>query len=144
MARTRTIGSRLRDLRKELRLTQVEFAERFGISARAAQSYERDEVLPSAQFLQKLAESNIDLNELLTGRILRRSTGSDAQGYSTVVTPRSKIIPQAGELDVEILKPVLQSTVEQAKGAKDIDWLRTAQRFASAYARHYGEKRGSR
>lgn len=142
MAKARTIGSRLRDLREEWSLTQHEFAAKFGLSTRTAQSYERDEAAPSAAFLLKLAEQNIDLNELLTGHPHRVGAGSDSANFTTIVTVKDKSAPQPGELDIEVLEVVLRSAIDEAKQAKNLDWQRTAQRFAAMYARQFGAMRG--
>jgi transcriptional regulator with XRE-family HTH domain len=142
MAKARTIGSRLKELREELGHTQAEFAARFGVAARTAQSYERDEAPPSAAFLKALADNDVDLNELLTGRALRRAPSNDPAAFTAIVTSKSKLAQQPGELDLEVLQPVLREAIEEAQSAKDIDWARTTQRFAATYARNYGAMRG--
>lgn len=140
MARqSRTIGSRLKELRQSLGLTQQEFAKRFGLPARTAQSYERDEALPSAAFLQQLAAQNVDINELLAGYPLRRPAKQDAATYTTIVTVEGGGTHQPGELDLEVLEWVLRNAIEEARTAKHIDWQRTAHRFAAMYARRFGE-----
>ena len=135
----RTIGSRLKELRQSLGLTQQEFAKRFGLPARTAQSYERDEALPSASFLQQLANQNVDINELLTGFPLRPPAKHGAASYTTIVTVEGGGPHQPGELDPEVLEWVLRNAIEEARTAKHIDWHRTAQRFAALYARRFGE-----
>jgi transcriptional regulator with XRE-family HTH domain len=134
----RTVGSRLRELREGLNLTQQEFAKRFGVPARTSQSYERDEVAPSAAFLKKLADQNIDINELLTGRPYRHEAKGSA-GYTAIVATDSEALHLPGELDLEVLETVLRDAIEEARSAKHIHWARTVQRFAMMYARRFGE-----
>ena len=144
MAKAKTIGSRLKELREELGLTQTEFAARFGVSARAAQSYERNEAPPSAAFLKNLADKDVDLNELLTGRPLRRHRSSDPATFTTIVTSKTKLVHQPGELDLDVLQHVLRDAIEEARSVEDIDWSLKTQRFAAQYARRYGEVRTRR
>ena len=50
-----TVGSRLRDLRKERQLSQRELADLAGLSPNAISLIERDEQSPSVATLQRLA-----------------------------------------------------------------------------------------
>ena len=141
----RRIGSRLRNAREEMGLTQAAFAQRFGLSPRTAQSYERGDTYPSGELLAALAELGIDITEILSGRPVKRSVASaEDANFTSIVTHPARSPLQPGELDLEVLQPVLQATIEESRAAKDIDWARTAQRFAYSYARQYGEIRGRR
>lgn len=146
MAQTPTkaqrIGARLKEIRETMEMTQAAFAQRFGLSSRTAQSYERGDTYPSGELLAALAEQGVDINLLLAGRQARRAGSGDDATYTSIVTRPGRSPLQPGELDLEVLQPILQAAIEEARGAKDIDWARTAQRFAYSYARHFGEVRG--
>ncbi|WP_374377251.1 helix-turn-helix domain-containing protein [Dongia sp.] len=138
------IGLRLKAIREAMDLTQAQFAERFGLSTRTAQSYERGDTYPSGEMLVALSGLGIDLNELLTGRPARRPDQKGEVHYTSIVTHSRHAPLQPGELDLDVLEPVLQAAIEEARTAKDMDWKRTAQRFAALYARQFGEVRGRR
>lgn len=52
-----TLGERIRTLRKNQGLTQIELGELIGVTQRAMSSYERDEFEPAVHVLPKLAAS---------------------------------------------------------------------------------------
>ena len=51
-----SIGSRIRELRKELKLTQDEFASKIGVHGRQFSRYEVGVNTPSAEILSKIAD----------------------------------------------------------------------------------------
>jgi len=62
------LSERLKEIRKELRLTQDEFANSLGLKIRTYASYERAENEPPYSMLVKLCETyNINANWLLCG-----------------------------------------------------------------------------
>jgi transcriptional regulator with XRE-family HTH domain len=61
------VGQRFTDIRKNLGMTQKEFAERLGVSAGAVQGYEYGKI-PKGEVLQTLLEMGFDLNWLVDGR----------------------------------------------------------------------------
>jgi transcriptional regulator with XRE-family HTH domain len=62
------IGSRLKELRLQKFLTQVELAERAGISQRAITQIERDRVEPHITTMRKLAAAlGVEPQELMRG-----------------------------------------------------------------------------
>lgn len=63
-----TIGERLAEERKRLRLTQAELAEVTGFSKRAIGSYERGERSPDAEQLLKYNEMGMDIYYVVMGR----------------------------------------------------------------------------
>jgi len=52
----RLIPARLREARKLLRLSQVDLAEKIGVSRQAVSAYERGDKMPDAETFQKIAE----------------------------------------------------------------------------------------
>lgn len=57
-----SIGETIKEKRKFLGMTQADLSEKIGISIVTLRRYEKDEVLPSAQMLQKIANA-LDLTE---------------------------------------------------------------------------------
>ncbi|MCG8357864.1 MAG: helix-turn-helix domain-containing protein [Kiloniellales bacterium] len=60
-------GETLSLLRRKLGLTQLEMARRMNVSLRAYQNYERGQRAPTADHLEPLALTGINVNWLLTG-----------------------------------------------------------------------------
>lgn len=63
-----SIGSRLRDERLRLGLSQEDFARIAGVQRRAQIRYEQDEREPSARYLEAIASVGADVTYILTGR----------------------------------------------------------------------------
>ena len=62
------LGERLKLVRERLGMTQKEFAEFLGVGIASVQRYEREERIPSGEFLKLLLDKfNININWLLTG-----------------------------------------------------------------------------
>ncbi|WP_122767810.1 helix-turn-helix domain-containing protein [Pseudomonas lurida] len=62
------LGERLREERQRLRYTQAAFAAVGGVLANAQHKYEAGLRSPSAVYLARLAEIEVDLLYVLTGR----------------------------------------------------------------------------
>lgn len=76
MEKNRTfIGSRLREERDRLGLSQDQFAELGGVSKRTQVSWERGDQTPNAEFLSVVAAAGVDVQYVITGR---RSQIADA------------------------------------------------------------------
>lgn len=64
-----SIALRLKKLRKEKNLNQSEFASLIGTSQANISRYEKGEIIPSSDFLSKIADKlGVNLNWLLTGK----------------------------------------------------------------------------
>lgn len=61
------IGQRFIEIRKNLGMTQKEFADRLGVSSGALQGYEYGKI-PKGEVMHKLFEMGFDLNWLVSGR----------------------------------------------------------------------------
>ena len=63
-----TIGSFLRDLRKEKELTQEQLAEKFGVSSRSVSRWENGNTMPELGILVELADYyEVDIKEIIEG-----------------------------------------------------------------------------
>ncbi|HIV18326.1 MAG TPA: helix-turn-helix transcriptional regulator [Candidatus Merdivicinus intestinigallinarum] len=64
-----TFGKRLADLRKEKGMTQLELAEKMGVTDKAVSKWERNLSLPDAGSLPRLAEIfQVSVDELMQGK----------------------------------------------------------------------------
>lgn len=71
------LGSRLRQERKRLRLTQIEFAELGGVAQNAQGHYENGKRVPKADYLQRLSVAGVDIPYVLSGKPETVFGGSD-------------------------------------------------------------------
>lgn len=72
-----TLGTRLKEERQRLQLTQVVFAEKGGVGRTAQKYFERDVQKPGSAYLENLSRLGVDVQYVLTG--VRRS--ADQQAY---------------------------------------------------------------
>ena len=63
-----TIGTRLREVRQALNMSQTEFGAAGGVLKNAQSSYETDKRSPDANYLAKIAELGVDVNYVVTGQ----------------------------------------------------------------------------
>jgi len=78
------IGSFIKELRKEKRLTQEQFAEQFNVSRRTVSRWETGSNLPDLDILIEMADyCNIELRELLDGE--RKSEKMNEELKETVL-----------------------------------------------------------
>ena len=66
-ARQNTIGARLGDARRELRLSLAEFISITGIPESTLKKYESGHIKPGAEAFQLIAKANINTHWLITG-----------------------------------------------------------------------------
>ncbi|MDE1483936.1 helix-turn-helix domain-containing protein [Xenorhabdus bovienii] len=62
-----TIGSRIKEERELLGLSQTDFANLTGYSSHVQATYERDETIPESVYLQKVAKYGCDTLYIVTG-----------------------------------------------------------------------------
>lgn len=74
---TETLGTRLRQERTRLCLTQDQFAAIGGVARLAQSKYEHDQHSPSADYLQKLLLAKVDVLYVLSGQIKRDVSAID-------------------------------------------------------------------
>lgn len=68
LSEIRNLGTRIRETRKFMGLTQADFAALGGVSLGAQNRYEAGGTDPGAAYFGKLAEAGIDIMMLITGR----------------------------------------------------------------------------
>ena len=86
-----SFGARLAEERKRLGLKQAEFAERVGTDVPKQSLYENDRRELRADYLARLAEADVDIVYVLTGR---RSEGWLGQGPSDLLTSYHSLAPE--------------------------------------------------
>ncbi len=71
----KTLGSRIADIRKAQGLTQLELAEKMGVTDKAVSKWERDLSCPDINSLPKLAEQlGVSVEQLMQGRSQQKNT----------------------------------------------------------------------
>ncbi|MCL2461020.1 MAG: helix-turn-helix domain-containing protein [Defluviitaleaceae bacterium] len=123
-----TFGEKLRNARNALNLSQIELAERAGITERSIYSYEQTGALPRTPVLKKLAEElnvtvtyfldenesdrqkNID-QELFIANV-RNEHGSRGAREASEVLTRASALFAGGELEDDAKEIFFQSLME--------------------------------
>lgn len=86
-------AERLQKLRKQLKLTQAEIAEKTGITYRAYSSYERGERNPSLEFLAAIEKMyNVNLNWIIAGDGAMLNAAPDTIDSAARLFLRSEIL----------------------------------------------------
>lgn len=86
----KSIGSFIAELRKEKRMTQMELAERLGVSDKAISRWERDESAPDISLLLTIADIfSITTDELLKGK--RNTDIEESVANEATVPPNIKL-----------------------------------------------------
>ncbi|MFP3493577.1 helix-turn-helix transcriptional regulator [Pseudomonas sp. SIMBA_059] len=80
-----SFGSRLKEERQRLRLTQSKLGSIGGVAANAQAHYEKDLRFPKADYLMVIATVGVDPNYLLIGRRRNRETPSLNQVEQTLL-----------------------------------------------------------
>ncbi|WP_332451459.1 helix-turn-helix transcriptional regulator [Burkholderia ubonensis] len=101
-----TIGSRLREERLRLGLSQDEFAAVGGVLRRAQSNYESDERSPDAKYLTAVAELGVDVMYILLGR----RGGAGEQGADAQPIDEQELLESYRQLN-EAGKAALQAFV---------------------------------
>ncbi|MEF8718507.1 MAG: helix-turn-helix transcriptional regulator [Candidatus Accumulibacter necessarius] len=83
--KTGTFGSRLRQEREALGLSQVEMAEKLGITARSQRNYETGTRVPDAEYLMAASRIGVDLIVLLHGEEATRQEHFEWNDVSYVI-----------------------------------------------------------
>lgn len=74
-----TIGERLLQERKRLKLSQAQFGEAGGVQKRAQINYEAGERSPDAAYLERIAALGVDVQYVITGVHTAASLSADEQ-----------------------------------------------------------------
>jgi transcriptional regulator with XRE-family HTH domain len=118
------IGSRLRQERKRLGLSQREMGQLGGVAANAQGKYESGERVPKADYLAALANSGVDILYVLTGR--HASAVAMDNLLSRVAMKRGE--PAAMFIEVQQAVSQLVTTIEQISNAYEIEARRSLPR----------------
>ena len=99
-----TFGAALAALRKERGMTQLELAEKMGVTDKAVSKWERDLSLPDVNTIPKLAELfGLTVDELMQGEGKRRRSGGRGRKASQIACPACKGIAAAAGIEVVVL-----------------------------------------
>ncbi|WP_426139414.1 helix-turn-helix domain-containing protein [Pseudomonas sp. DWP3-1-2] len=111
------IGTRLRQERKRLGLSQREMGQLGGVAANAQGKYESGERVPKADYLAALAAVGVDVLFVLTNR---RATGLRVDNlFSKVETPSGD--SEALLTEVQHAVRHFLSTIEELSNTYDVD-----------------------
>ncbi|MGV4733187.1 helix-turn-helix domain-containing protein [Burkholderia pseudomallei] len=91
-----TIGSRLREERLRLGLSQDEFAAVGGVARRAQSNYESDERSPDAKYLTAVAGLGVDVLFILLGR---RDAAGEQGGHAASIGDEQELVESYRQLN---------------------------------------------
>lgn len=98
-----TFGSMLADLRKSKGMTQVQLAEKMGVTDKAVSKWERDLSFPDINTIPKLAEFfNVSVDELIQVKTNTKDNGTK-ENISNIINIVLKAIPLAMGISIIIL-----------------------------------------
>ena len=98
----KTLGMMISSLRKESGMTQLELAEKMGVTDKAVSKWERDLSYPDVNSLPKLAEVfNVSVDELM--QIRSEGHNADRKDFAPVVHMIMKAIALAMGVSVAVL-----------------------------------------
>ena len=99
-----TFGAALAALRKERGMTQLELAEKMGVTDKAVSKWERDLSLPDVNTIPKLAELfGLTVDELMQGEGKPRSSGGRGRKASQIACLACKGIAAGAGIEVVVL-----------------------------------------
>jgi len=105
------ISTVIKEIRKELKLTQAELGEIIGIARSSIANYERKGTKPSSDFIEALVlRLNVNAKYIFTGQgeIFESTKGKDfAQRFSELfpdVPPESEVIELINSLAVDVVR----------------------------------------
>lgn len=93
-----SLGSRIKEERKRLGLTQVTFAELVGVQPTTQINYEKDNRIPDAAYLEKAGKAGCDILYLVAGR---RSQQTSISGEEQTLIDNYRAMDFAARLNVQ-------------------------------------------
>lgn len=93
-----TMGDRIREERKKLKLNQADFAGLAGCSRNAQAIYERGESLPGSAYLVRLSEIGVDVQYILTGH---RTPLADISTEERALVENYRAMNEAARLNMQ-------------------------------------------
>ncbi|MDE7298237.1 MAG: helix-turn-helix domain-containing protein [Lachnospiraceae bacterium] len=114
------IGKKIAELRKKANMTQMELADRLGISYQAVSNWERGNSMPDISKLPELASMfEITIDELLGERV--QLVTSAAEGGLDEYMENNEISPEEIRSAAPLLKPVQVKEIFEKKGTNNIE-----------------------
>ena len=100
----KTLGVMIAELRKEKGMTQLELAEKMGVTDKAVSKWERDLSCPDINFLPNLAEIlGVSVDELLQ---IKKDAENPSQSVQDIVQLILKAVPMAMGVAVVVLSVI--------------------------------------
>jgi transcriptional regulator with XRE-family HTH domain len=126
-----SIGTRLREEREKLGLTQAEIAEVAGVTRNSQYSYENDKRKPDADYLQAIAAAGCDVQYILTGQKSSQVKIAEPPKNYAVIN-RVKAEKLLDSLPADVLDDVLHYMEDKKKLADYAAVVETLNRNESA------------
>lgn len=109
------ISERLKEVRDALGLSQQAMADQLGVSLRSQQNYEAGKRTPDAEYLAALAEKDVDIQYVLTGR---RSVAGTASATAELPPGEQLLLEAYRDLPVAKQKQLLADLLVGNAGKK--------------------------
>ena len=111
----KTLGMMISSLRKEKGMTQLELAEKMGVTDKAVSKWERDLSYPDLNSIPKLAESfGVSVEDLMQNRL--ESQGEEKKDITPLVHMILKAIALAMGVSVVVLSILTELDVNSGMG----------------------------
>ena len=111
----RTLGMMISSLRKEKEMTQLELAEKMGVTDKAVSKWERDLSYPDLNSIPKLAEIfGVSVEDLMQNRL--ESQGEEKKDITPLVHMILKAIALAMGVSVVVLSILTELDVNSGMG----------------------------
>lgn len=113
-----SLGTKLKDARKELKLSQEKFSEIVGINRSMLARYETDAQVPNIDILVRIADAlNCSIDWLLGRTNVRNFSANPAEVEEVVqIADNARILPvkEPVEIDPEVLQSYINSALDDA------------------------------
>lgn len=119
--RQNTIGARLGDARRELRLSLAEFISITGIPESTLKKYESDHIKPGAKSFRLIAKANINTHWLITGEGEMLLDGPPVSESELKADERQWLqwYRQIKPADREVVEPIVRRLAGKGQQIKD-------------------------
>ena len=111
----RTLGMMISSLRKERGMTQLDLAEKMGVTDKAVSKWERDLSCPDVNTIPKLAEVfSISVDELM--QVKAESQGEDKKNITSMIHMIMKAVALAMGVGVVVLSALKELDINSGMG----------------------------
>ena len=111
----KTLGMMISSLRKERGMTQLDLAEKMGVTDKAVSKWERDLSCPDVNTIPKLAEVfSISVDELM--QVKAESQGEDKKNITSMIHMIMKAIALAMGVGVVVLSALKELDINSGMG----------------------------